>query len=54
MKLSKITQTTTLFTWTGSFEPLGMSKEQGVAYTQEIYRLGIEMMQKTIEKSIMK
>lgn len=39
------------FTWTGEFEPLGISEDEAIAFTQNVYASGIAMMRRTIEGS---
>lgn len=37
------------FRWVGEFEPDGMSEDEAVAFTRNIYAMGIDLMRKTIE-----
>lgn len=36
------------FVWAGRFEPSGISEEEGVEFFNQVYRRGINMMQKTL------
>jgi Polyketide cyclase / dehydrase and lipid transport len=36
------------FTWSGEFEPVGLSDAQAIAFFENVYRSGIAMMEKTI------
>ena len=48
MAVAPIDATSTRFTWTGEFEPLGMSDEEAIAFTKGVYAMGIGLMQKTL------
>jgi len=48
MAVAPIDATSSRFTWTGEFEPLGMSDEEGIAFTKSVYAMGIGLMQKTL------
>lgn len=41
-----------LFRWTGEFEPLGISEEQAIAFTRNVYAMGIGLMRKSIEGEV--
>lgn len=38
------------FRWTGEFEPLGITEEQAIEFTKNVYAAGIAMMRRTIEQ----
>lgn len=39
----------TCFTWTGEFEPHGITEEQAIEFTRNVYAMGIGLMRRTIE-----
>jgi hypothetical protein len=38
------------FSWTGEFEPDGITEEESIEFTENVYATGIAMMRRTIEK----
>lgn len=48
MAVTPIGVKSTRFTWTGEFEPLGMSDEEAIAFTKGVYAMGIGLIQKTL------
>lgn len=48
MAVAPIDAASSRFTWTGEFEPLGMSDEEAIVFTKNIYAMGIGLMQKTL------
>lgn len=50
MAVSPIDASSSRFTWTGVFEPAGMSDEQGIEFTKRVYEMGIGLMKTTIAK----
>lgn len=48
MAVASIDARSTRFTWTGEFEPLGMSDEEAIVFTRGVYAMGIGLMQKTL------
>ncbi len=48
MAVELIDAASSRFTWTGEFEPEGMSEDEAIAFTKSIYAMGIELMQKTL------
>jgi hypothetical protein len=49
MAVEAVDANSTRFTWTGEFEPLGISDEEALAFTRNVYASGIAMMRRTIE-----
>lgn len=49
MAVEPVDAASTLFRWTGEFEPLGMNEEQAIAFTRNVYAMGIGLMRRTIE-----
>ena len=52
MAVEAVDATTTRFRWTGEFEPAGISDEQAITFTQNIYAMGIGLMRQTIEGAV--
>jgi hypothetical protein len=52
MTVTPIDASSSKFTWTGVFEPDGMTDEQGIEFTKGVYQMGIGLMTKTIAKRI--
>lgn len=50
MAVTPIDATSSKFTWTGVFEPAGMTDEQGIEFTKGVYQMGIGLMTKAIAK----
>ena len=50
MTVTPIDATSAKFTWTGVFEPAGMTDEQCVEFTKGVYQMGIGLMTRTIAK----
>lgn len=51
MAVEPVTNSSARFTWTGEFAPKGMTDEECIAFTENVYAMGIEMMKATISKS---
>ena len=49
MAVEAIDASHTQFRWTGEFEPKGITEEEAIAFTKDIYGMGIGLMRKTIE-----
>jgi hypothetical protein len=49
MAVAAIDAAHTRFTWTGEFEPLGITDEQAIEFTRNVYAMGIGLMRRTIE-----
>ncbi|MEM8974490.1 MAG: SRPBCC family protein [Pseudomonadota bacterium] len=50
MAVEAVDAESTRFTWTGEFEPKGVSEAESVTFTEGIYAMGIAMMRKTIQR----
>lgn len=50
MAAAAVGETTSDLTWTGEFEPLGLTDEEAIAATKGMYDYGISLMEKTIAK----
>lgn len=50
MAVASIDAKSSRFTWTGEFEPLGMSDDEAIAFTKGVYAMGIGLMQKTLAR----
>lgn len=50
MAVHAIDNARTEFSWTGEFEMTEMSDDEGVAFTENVYTMGIDMMKATISK----
>lgn len=48
MAVAPIDAASSRFTWTGEFEPQGISDEEAIAFTKGVYAMGIGLMQKTL------
>lgn len=48
MSVAPLTDDSCVFTWSGSIEPAGMTDEQSVAFFEDIYRMGIGLMNRNI------
>ncbi len=48
MSVAPLTDDSCVFTWSGSIEPVGMTDEQSVAFFEDIYRMGIGLMNRAI------
>jgi mxaD protein len=48
MAVTPIDAASSRFTWTGEFEPRGMSDEAAISFTKSVYAMGIGLMQKTL------
>jgi hypothetical protein len=48
MSVAPLTDDSCVFTWSGNIEPHGMTDEQAVAFFEDIYRMGIGLMNGTI------
>lgn len=49
MAVEPLDAANTLFRWTGEFEPLGISEEEAITFTRNVYAMGIGLMRRTIE-----
>jgi hypothetical protein len=49
MAVEPVDAATTRFRWSGEFEPLGISEEQAIDFTRNVYAMGIGLMRRTIE-----
>ena len=50
MSVAPIDDTCSTLTWTSTFEPEGMDDAKSIAFTENMYRMGIGMMIDTIAK----
>ncbi len=48
MAVEPIDSRSSRFTWTGEFEPKGMTDDEGIAFTTRMYKMGIGLMQRTL------
>ena len=48
MAVEPLADGSSLFTWTGEFEPMGMTEEKCIAFTESVYAAGISMMKERI------
>jgi hypothetical protein len=48
MAVTPVNGTSSELTWSGQFEPSGMSDAQAVAFFENVYRAGIAMMEKAV------
>lgn len=48
MSVEPVDGKTSKFTWTGTFEPKGMSEERCIAFTRNVYAAGIALMKANI------
>ena len=48
MSVTPISDVSCEFTWSGEFEPAGISDEQAVSFFDDVYRSGVAMMEKTV------
>jgi hypothetical protein len=49
MAVEPVDAANTRFRWTGEFEPLGIGEEEAIAFTRNVYAMGIGLMRRTIE-----
>ncbi len=50
MEVAPVSATSSQLTWSGEFEPIGMSDAEAVSFWQSIYRMGVGLMEKTIAR----
>jgi hypothetical protein len=48
MAVKPLNSTSCEFTWSGEFEPIGISDTQAIAFFENVYRSGIAMMERTV------
>jgi Polyketide cyclase / dehydrase and lipid transport len=48
MAVKPLHSTSSEFTWSGEFEPIGISDVQATAFFENVYRSGIAMMERTV------
>ena len=48
MAISPVDSSSSQLTWSGDFEPIGMSDAEAIIFWESIYRMGIAMMERTI------
>jgi len=48
MSVAAIDDEATEFTWSGEFEPKGISHDEAIAFTENMYAMGIGLMRKTL------
>jgi hypothetical protein len=48
MSVAPLTDKSCVFTWSGTIEPAGLTDEQAVAFFEDIYRMGIGLMNQGI------
>lgn len=48
MAVSSVDSTSAQLTWSGEFEPIGMSDAEAIIFWEGIYRRGVAMMERTI------
>ena len=49
MAVEPVDEDNTRFIWTGEFDPAGMTEEATIAFTKNLYAMGIGLMRTTIE-----
>ncbi len=52
MAVSPINASSSRLTWSGEFEPIGMSDTDAIRFWENIYRMGVGLMEKTIARRI--
>jgi hypothetical protein len=50
MAVTPVDETTSQLTWSGEIEPVGMSDAEAIAFWENIYRMGVGLMEATIAK----
>ena len=50
MAVAAIDETTSELTWTGEFEPLGLTDEEAIAATKAMYHYGVSLMEKSVAR----
>ncbi len=48
MAVAPLTDSDSVLTWSGSIEPDGMTDEQAIAFFEDIYRMGIALINRSI------
>ena len=52
MTVAPLTDYSSVFTWSGNIEPEGLTDEQAVAFFEDIYRMGIGLINRSIAGNI--
>ncbi len=50
MAVSPMDASSSQLTWSGEFEPIGMSDAEAIKFWENIYRMGVGLMEKTIAR----
>lgn len=50
MAVTPIDETSSQLIWSGEFQPVGMSDVEAISFWENIYRMGIGLMEKTISR----
>ena len=50
MHVTAVDQATSELTWTGEFEPIGLSDDEAIATTKGMYHYGISLMEKSVSR----
>jgi hypothetical protein len=53
MSVAPLTDDSCVFTWSGNIEPEGLSDEQAIAFFEDIYRMGIGLINRSIATNIL-
>ena len=48
MQVAAVDETTSELTWTGEFEPVGLTDDEAIAATKGMYHYGISLMEKSV------
>ena len=48
MRVAAVDETTSELTWTGEFEPLGLTDDEAIATVKGMYHYGISLMEKSV------
>jgi hypothetical protein len=48
MSVAPLTDDSCVFTWSGNIEPEGLTDEQAIAFFEDIYRMGIGLINRSI------
>jgi Polyketide cyclase / dehydrase and lipid transport len=51
MAVAPLTENSCVLTWSGNVEPEGLKDEQAIAFFEDIYRMGIGLIQRSIAAS---
>jgi Polyketide cyclase / dehydrase and lipid transport len=52
MAVSEIDHGSCRFSWSGEFEPIGMSDDQAIAFFDDVYQSGLAMIKKALSANI--